>query len=91
MIKETTKTVYTTTDGTEFTNKSKAEEYEKTYLEIKEIAKSLVRVKEICRDCDSCTECPLKRFFPDYTSKFDKNCPFGGTDYPSDAWGYIEI
>ena len=91
MIKETTKTVYITTDGTEFTNKRKAEEYEKTYLEIEEISRSLIRVKQICEDCDNCTECPLKRFFPDYTSKLDENCPFGGTDYPSDAWGYIKI
>lgn len=91
MIKETTKTIYTTTDGTEFTDRSKAVEYEKSYLEIRELMRSLIRVKNICRDCADCVECPLKRFFPGYAEKQTVDCPFGGMNFPCDAWGYIEV
>lgn len=91
MIKETMRPVYTTTDGTEFTDKNKAEEYEKTYLEIRDLMRSLIRVKHICRDCDNCVECPLKRFFPNYADEKTNDCPFGDLSYPRDEWGYIEI
>ena len=91
MIKETTKTVYTTTDGTEFTNKNKAEKYEKTYLEIKGFLISLVRVWDICRDCEDCAECPLKRFFPDYAKEQTEDCPFGDMLFSYDEWGYMDI
>ena len=91
MIKETTKTVYTTTDGTEFTNKNKAVEYEKTYLEIKGLMRSLERVRDICRECHNCIKCPFKRFFPDYAGEQTDDCPFGDMGNPCDEWGSIEI
>ena len=91
MIKEATKTVYTTTDGTEFTDRDKAVEYEKSYLEIRGIMRSLIRVKHICEDCDDCVKCPLKRFFPDYADIQTDDCPFGDMSYPCDEWGYIDI
>ena len=91
MIKETTKTVYTTTDGTEFTDKNKAVEYEKTYLEIKGLMRSLGRVRDICQSCYNCVDCPFKRFFPDYAGEPNDDCPFGDMGKPCDEWGYIEI
>lgn len=91
MIKETTKTVYTTTDGTEFIDKNEAMEYEKTYLEIKGLMRSLMRVGEICSDCADCVKCPFKRFFPNHTDKETDDCPFGNEGKPWCDWSYIEI
>ena len=60
MIKETMRPVYTTTDGTEFTDKNKAMEYEETYeqsllekFDIKQLAKY---ISKYCatHNCEAC-------------------------------------